>query len=214
MAAAGEFLDFPINDGHKLRVEFFQQGDRYAHRLSAILAEGDDSRRVIPLAESVEGTPDDPWPPSPPLQSLSMEEMPVAGRAALLVGMAGRSHWSASIELELIDKNPPRFDLACRFTTVPDRLGSTYRVAPGILLQEGKGSGPIAAIFHVDSGVVASFDCVSGGWMIPANVDSKSGEFHFQVPLDKLTPPATAQWHYTIYVKKVDPAELRKRLTA
>ena len=212
--ADGDFLDFPINDGHKLRVEFFKVADRYAHRLSAVLVQDDGSRKVVPLAESVEGTADDPWPPSPPLQSLSMEEMPVAGRAALLVGMAGRSHWSASIELDLIGKDPPCFDLACRFTTVPERLASTYRVAPGILLQEAKGSGPIAALFHLDSGIFASFHCVSGGWAVPTSVDSVTGEFQFQVPLRKLTPPATVQWNYVIYAKHVDPDELRKRLTA
>ncbi len=209
MTAASQFLDFPINDGHKLRVEFFKQGDRYAHRLSAVLVEEDGSRRVIPLAESVEGTADEPWPPSPPLQSLSMEEMPVAGRAALLVGMAGRSHWSASIELDLIGKDPPRFDLACRFTTVPERLGSTYCIAPGILMRESKG---FVGVQHTDSGIIAVFNGISGRQMIKPILNVEAGEFH--LPAETLTPPATAQWRYCIFGKKVDPAELRKRLTA
>ena len=51
-----------------------------------------------PLLESIEGTATDDWPPSPPLQSLSIETLPDGRRVALLVGMAGRSHWSASIE--------------------------------------------------------------------------------------------------------------------
>jgi hypothetical protein len=205
MSAASEFLDFPINDGHKLRVEFFKQGDRYAHRLSAVLVEDDGSRRVIPLAESVEGAADDPWPPSPPLQSLSMEEMPVAGRAALLVGMAGRSHWSASIELDLIGKDPPAFELACRFTSVPDWLGSTYRIAPDMVMRTAKG----LMLANLDVGLVVGFtsDCQVR--------ESGDETFEFRVATEKLRPPSTAQWQYLVMATKVaDPAELRKRLTA
>ncbi len=51
-----------------------------------------------------------------------------AGReVALLVGMAGKSHWSASVE---IDASQPRvlFDVACRVRTgEPGPLLSSYR---------------------------------------------------------------------------------------
>ncbi|MEX2025789.1 MAG: hypothetical protein WEH44_00790, partial [Pirellulaceae bacterium] len=131
MTAASTVLECPINDGHKLRVEFFKNGDRYAHRLAAVLVDDAGRETVIPLAESVECDNDDPWPPSPPLQSLSIEELAGGRTAALLVGMAGRSHWSASVEV-VPGSGSTKFQLASRFTTVPDRLGSTYRIAPEI----------------------------------------------------------------------------------
>jgi hypothetical protein len=45
-----------------------------------------------------------------------------------LVGRAGTSHWSASIEAA---HNPPRliFDIACRHTQPPEQLSSAYAIA-------------------------------------------------------------------------------------
>ena len=85
------------------------------------------SGAIVPLLESVEGTPSDDWPASPPLQSLQRRRSCRTAAAALLVGMAGRSHWSASVEAG------PRpaalvFDIACRHTQRPSAwLGSRYR---------------------------------------------------------------------------------------
>jgi hypothetical protein len=109
-------------DGLRLRIEFTWLNDRFGHLISAIYQTGD----VIPLLESNEGTPADNWPLSPPLQSLSIETLPDGRRVALLVGMAGGSHWSASIEAvtgraELI------FDVACRHTKEPKWLGNSYQ---------------------------------------------------------------------------------------
>lgn len=109
-------------DGLRLRVEFTWLNDRFGHLISAVHPSGE----VCPLLESIEGTPADNWPPSPPLQSLSIETLPDGRRAALLVGMAGGSHWSASVEAvtgraELI------FDVACRHTKEPKWLGNSYQ---------------------------------------------------------------------------------------
>jgi hypothetical protein len=105
-----------------LYVEFAWRGDRYQHVIA--IRQADGTRR--PLLESVEGSEADDWPPSPPLQSLTIEELANGRTAALLVGMAGRSHWSASIEAtpgggELV------FDLACRHSGNCDQLSSRYR---------------------------------------------------------------------------------------
>lgn len=208
MAPANDYLECSINEGHKLRVEFFKSGDRYAHRLVAVLLDDGGGETVVALAESVEGASDDPWPPSPPLQSLSIEELTLDRTAALLVGMAGRSHWSASVEAEF----PPRpfvgalrFQLACRISSVPDRLGSTYRIAPGIMMRESKGCVGLA---ELNAGITAVFN----GQLRPV-LHEEAGEFY--LPAEMPTPPATAQWGYIIFGQKVaDPAELRKRLTA
>ena len=81
--------------------------------------------------QSAEGDAKEPWPASPALQSLHVSTLPDGREAILLVGMAGTSHWSASIETgtpgELI------FDIACRMSKLPDetsRLGSAYKICP------------------------------------------------------------------------------------
>jgi hypothetical protein len=108
-------------DGLHLRIEFQWLGDRFGHTISAVHPSGE----IRPLLESIEGTPADNWPTSPPLQSLSIETLKDGRRAALLVGMAGGSHWSASIEA-----TPCRaefiFDMACRHNRQPIWLGSRY----------------------------------------------------------------------------------------
>src|SRR5437016_1791687 len=78
----------------RLRVEFTWRGDRFGQVISFVGPDG----RVQPLLESIEGTASDDWPPSPPLQSLSIEKLSDGRSAALFVGMAGGSHWSASVE--------------------------------------------------------------------------------------------------------------------
>ncbi len=105
--------------GAVLRLRFFRAGDRFAHRLE--LAEGDSIR---PLLESLEGTAAEDWPASPPLQQLHVEERPT-GKVALLVGMAGRSHWSLAVETA---PNGFLFRAACRLREPPAKLGSRYRL--------------------------------------------------------------------------------------
>jgi hypothetical protein len=105
-----------------LRVEFIWRGDRYRHLISVVDVNG----QTTPLLESVEGTPSDDWPPSPPLQSLSIAKLSDGRHAALLVGMAGGSHWSASVE-PMPGEAELLFDLACRHSKPPARLGSRYR---------------------------------------------------------------------------------------
>lgn len=116
-----ETLDAPGPAGI-LRVEFLKRGDRYGHIISLIDASG----AAIPLLESIEGTATDDWPASPPLQTLSIEELSPNGKVALLVGMAGSSHWSASIE-PASQAAELAFDIACRHAKEPRRLSSCYR---------------------------------------------------------------------------------------
>src|SRR5262245_7741482 len=113
-------------DGSVLRIELIWQGDRFGHQITARSADG----AITPLLESLEGAATDDWPPSPPLQSLHIEPLPAGRTAALLVGMAGRSHWSASIETTT-GSAEILFDLACRHTAAPARLGSRYHALLG-----------------------------------------------------------------------------------
>jgi hypothetical protein len=92
----------------RLRVRFTWRGDRYAHEIC--LLRGGAWECVL---KSVEGTPDEAWPASPPFQSLHVAPRGEGRQVALLVGMAGKSHWSASVELDAA-REQARFEVACR----------------------------------------------------------------------------------------------------
>jgi hypothetical protein len=151
-------------DGWGLELTFWIEADRCAHRLAAI----DGTRRVV-LLESIEGAADDLWPPSPPWQQVNApfaarrssgklaSEKRAPGKlatgnhampSAMLVGAAGASHWSASVEgvgsewtqteegqdlspmevagCEQLPATGLLFDVACRAKSQPERLSSTY----------------------------------------------------------------------------------------
>lgn len=103
-----------------LRVRFRFHDDRYAHEVW--LADGSPEKCLL---RSVEGSPLADWPASPPLQSVHLEQRGEQ-QLALAVGMAGHSHWSASIELDPAGRSAT-FDVACRVRAkVAGVLGSSY----------------------------------------------------------------------------------------
>jgi hypothetical protein len=117
-----EAIEAAIFGGARLRIEFAWRNDRYGHVISFVNAAGESAF----LLESIEGSDDDGWPSSPPLQSLSIENLPDGRSAALLVGMAGRSHWSASVEPN-VDQSGLTIDIACRHSQESKWLGNRYR---------------------------------------------------------------------------------------
>jgi len=106
-----------------LRLDLFWRYDRYAHRI--VTVSGVEERLLV---ESVDGCDEDNWPPSPPLQQLSVAELQSGRQVALLVGMAGKSHWSVSIEPQP-EQSSFMFDVACRSGEPASRLGSTYQAS-------------------------------------------------------------------------------------
>ncbi len=109
-----------------MRIVFQSEGDRIAHRVEIL-----ENGSFVPVLHSKEGRDHDLWPSSPTLQSVHVEPRP-SGQVALLVGMAGVSHWSASV-LADVARGRATFDIACRSTSAPRWLGSSYRwhgVAP------------------------------------------------------------------------------------
>lgn len=104
--------------GRHLRLDLYWTGDRYGQQLR--WQEGD---RTLASAESVEGDGDQRWPPSPPWQQVvSHHAATPNSQAWLAVGMAGTSHWSASLEL---GEHEPwiRWDIGCRVRERPSWLG-------------------------------------------------------------------------------------------
>jgi len=113
--AAKHFLETPPQKQLALRVEFHWHVDRFLHIVGVTNGE-----HFEPLLASVEGSTVDAWPANPVCQDLSMMES-----TALFVGMAGTSHFSASIETTA---SAIRFDMACRLKEAPKHLGSKYRI--------------------------------------------------------------------------------------
>jgi hypothetical protein len=112
--------------GCGFRVDFTWRLDRFCNRIIGILR-----YRPIALLASVEGIPDQTWPPSPPMQQVC-NEIVNGTPAALAIGMAGSSHWSASFHL--VDPQRPqlRVEVACLTQEVSGELSSLYRLGPEI----------------------------------------------------------------------------------
>ncbi len=109
--------------GRRLRLDFTWRGDRYMQTLYV----GDGAGAETLAWISVEGAADEAWPGSPAFQQLHVESRGER-RVALLVGMAGTSHWSASVE-PVEGRAAWLFDVACRVREAPSFLGSEYRFA-------------------------------------------------------------------------------------
>jgi hypothetical protein len=179
----------PAGDG--LRASFFWRVDRYAHRLERI-----EGGAAVSLLESIEGSDLDRWPPSPPLQQLTVEQLPDGRSVALLVGMAGASHWSLTVEREP-NAAALVFDVACRVKEESGALGSAYR---SLVRQELEGN---AALLHRP-----------GGQGQPAKVETLAlpagAETDVRIEVDgrgvtirpaiAAGPNATRRWKYRISV--------------
>jgi len=120
-------LDLALSDGLLLRVDFDRAHDRWRHRVLLVVPQGSPIVGPVLLLESIEGNSEEDWPASPPLQFVSIETRPKKPPVALLMGMAGSSHWSASIEQQPAEKSFT-FDVACRVKGQPQQLGSRYRL--------------------------------------------------------------------------------------
>lgn len=154
-----------------VRAVFVRRGDRYAHRIEVRDAAGETWTTAV---ESREGTDEEPWPPSPPFQQLHVERRKT-GDVVLLVGMAGRSHWSAAVDI-CPERKTLRFDVAVRVQTAIERLGSAYDIGDSVV------SSRIAATAAEGTESVGPFR------FIPAN-------------LATIAPPATICWKYALGVR-------------
>lgn len=112
-----------LSAGDRLQLRFARRGDRWEHAIDFRAA-----GQLVWQLRSDEGTADDAWPPSPPFQSLEMHTQPDGRKFALLVGMAGASHWSASVETDPAGERFV-FDVACRIKFDPTWLGSSYVIS-------------------------------------------------------------------------------------
>ena len=113
-------------DRPSIKLVFEQSDDRWTHYWRS-------STQTCQHAflTSLEGTPDQDWPASPPLQNVSRHALE-QGDALLCVGMAGKSHWSASYSIETANQSGrPKWvksDLAClrKDNLIEGVSGSTF----------------------------------------------------------------------------------------
>ena len=104
-----------------LSVRYTKFQDRLSHTIGI---EIDDSYCAI--LESIEGSEEDPWPASPPMQQMVEECFtPGANPVLLGVGLSGNGHWSTAIET--IDFKRLKFDIACKNSKSAAAFGSQYR---------------------------------------------------------------------------------------
>ena len=171
-----------------LRVEFTRVLDRIGHRV--LVAVGDGWREVL---NSIEGTSEQDWPASPPLKDLHFEPRDGGVQLALLVGMAGKSHWSASLEL-----NPQAeqltFDMACRVRVLPEWLGNSYQL-------------PVAQPATMDGGLKLAEGWwlhgeTEGGLLAPHFTTPDGGSRWLLHPPEITAPkfPQTIRWRYSLGV--------------
>lgn len=108
---------------------FAWSGDRWTHRIET--APGDGASHWLAVDGPLPPADDPRWPASPVLVELSQVHVPggraTGGPAIVGVGLAGRSHFSASVAIDPDDADKIRFEIACRLHEPPVWLGSTYR---------------------------------------------------------------------------------------
>lgn len=156
-----------------VRVVFRREGDRFTHRIEVRRSPADDWRVAC---ETAEGSPNDDWPSSPPFQQLHVERRPT-GPVVLLVGMAGRTHWSGAAEIAA-DGAGIRFDLAARSSEPPRCLGVRY------VSVDADACGRLAWSPHGDT------EC---------EISEKPGDGRTLRPRGPLQlPPATWTWKYVV----------------
>ena len=189
MPSDAPILESEVLPGLRLRVDFIKLADRYGHRLSVVQRDETGHETLVPLAESVEGASDEPWPPSPPLQSLSIEKLADGRTAALLLGMAGSNHWSASITQTV--EGAIEFDCACRYSQTPQALGSAYKAAPLVRAMQDK-------IFVVLEQPAFGVTMIFHAQAAPPDLESAGTTFRLQAPVQKLARQTTVRWKYFV----------------
>ncbi len=185
-------LESNAPSSHTLRLTFEQAADRVAHRIEVL----DPLGHRLAQLHSKEGTSADEWPASPALQSCSLQEIRPGESAAFLIGMAGKSHWSASVEA-IPSQGELRFDFACRINAQPDWLGSTY--ITGFPTNADSLHYPEMAIFRGSRSEIAAW--IYGLDETVSGTQINGQELKLSCSENLLRFPQTLRWQYRICLK-------------
>jgi len=172
-----------------LQVRYTKCRDRLSHVIGIL-----DEESFIPLFESVEGTEQEPWPSSPPMQQMVEERFTEGAPPVLLgVGLSGNGHWSTAIDTQ--QQRVLKFDIACKISKVSNSLGSVYRVLAdsmtatgpkgiGFVVQTAEGLEP-QKTFQID------FNVAIGSLEISEEAK--------QIRVATISPPSSIQTHRWCY---------------
>lgn len=190
--AAARVLEVVGRDGRGLRVTFVWDEDRYGHEVACL-----DGRSPAVCLAAEMGREQDPWPASPALQQLSFHELKPGRRGALLVGMAGRSHWSQCVEVDA-DTTSLTFDVACRVQGQPQWLGSSYRTRDGVW------AGPTPD-GRIATGARVELNIEPAANGPPSRTEIDGSRLVIAPAWRTLRIPSTVRWKYRITLRSVTP---------
>lgn len=190
----------------KLVVRYSKNNDRLSHSIGI-----ETDRGPVVILESIEGSSDDPWPISPPMQQVVSEK--IGGQSGdqpvlLGVGLSGNGHWSIAvdaIDLDVSNEAKPaasgsglRFDVACKTSKPATFLGSTYRLLPSWRMVEvDKATYELKLATDSTPAVSIVMQCISG--------DLKWRPDESQIAVLPGTSPALAtthRWCHSIKIVK------------
>jgi hypothetical protein len=161
----------------ELRAVFDYRVDRWGHRIEVRRED-----QWVAAFSSIEGSADDDWPPSPAFQHIHLQTFSISGPTALLVGKAGASHWSAAIEADR-EAGVFRFDIACRLSSGPKYLGSTYSI-----IKDRNESAPRRPRIEV---AMINDACLRA-------IQASETEMSVCVTSESLPEPRTIRWKYVV----------------
>ena len=173
-------------DGRAMRVRFVPTGDRLRHLVEVL-----DGDRICTLIESIEGDSEERWPASPPLQDGDIASRDDWTRMVLLVGMAGSSHWSMSVELTPAG-DQLTFDVACRHAEQPAQLLNSYRVGDYVNARTGA-EGLVLVVGEQSFALTA--EAIDGQ---SARIACQESRLTVHPPRDETAAAATVQWRYRL----------------
>ncbi len=162
-----------------LAFEWFE--DRYCHHWRL----GD-----VELLRSAEGH-SSAWPESPPLQQIHLQSFGDGREVVFGVGMSGRGHWSASFTL-VPDLRCWIVELACRSSTKPESLASSYRLGSGWCSASGNS-------WELPVGeVVARMEPI-----LPTTTATRDNDLLCMQPVLIVdTTPSTTQWAFRLRISE------------
>ena len=184
-----------------LSVRYSKLRDRLTHSIGIVVGDA-----YIPFLEAIEGSADEPWPPSPPMQQMVEESFnPDASPVLLGVGLSGNGHWSSAIET--LESQRLKFDIACKNSKPSTEFGSKYRVLGNVQLS------PVSNSVEI---ILAASELTANNEVTQIEFLATMGRLGFSdseryIQVSPISDPKSIQTHRWCYeVRVFGPNELLK----
>lgn len=207
--SSSHFIESLAINGVKLRLSFHFEQDRFAHQLRLVRSDATE----VCLLQSVEGPADAYWPQSPPFQNLSIEPINEQ-EVALLTGMSGKGHWSASMS-PLGDRLGLEFDIAVQSSESAESVGSTYAFEESLSVRRNLEATHESNVGQLEFREIAYSIAEQDGSSLEVQMESLLGSIHIAEDCDQpknasqavFRPDASAEeasttirWKYSIEI--------------